>query len=80
MLRVTIELLPHGNEARARVLGTAYIVNDGFGSESSGNYQVTLSRRGGKERKGEVLDFPRKRLGPWDLLFRALARTVGPKG
>lgn len=79
MLRVTIELLPHGSESRTRLLGTAYIVNDGFGSENSGNYQVTLSRRGGKEYKGEVTDFPRKRLGPWDLLFQALAVTVGSK-
>ena len=79
MLRITIEFLPGGSEARARRLGTACIVNDGSGDPAHGNYKVTLSRRGGKEREGKVLGFPRKRLGPWDLLLRALAATVGER-
>lgn len=87
MLRVTIELLPHGSEARKSHLGTVLIANDGTASDGSGdaprgNYVVRLSRRGQPLRvwrTGVVRDFPRKRLGAYDLLLRALVATVGER-
>ena len=80
MLRVTIELLPLGSESRKRHLGTIEIVNDRSGTLELGNYDVTLFKWGTGQRvwrRGRVEGFPRKRLGPHDLLYRALMATVG---
>ena len=77
---VTIELWPHGQQAGKRVLGVAEIANLGTGTLESGNYEVRLLKWGEGRRvwkKGQVLNFPRQRLGPYDLLFRALLHTVG---
>ncbi len=40
MLRVTIELIPYGNEARKYVLGVMHVSNNGTGTSLSGNYTV----------------------------------------
>lgn len=40
-LRVTIELVPHGNEDLAEKVFSLYIINDGSGSKEYGNYQYT---------------------------------------
>lgn len=86
MLVVTIEYLPGGNKQKSQVIGVAEIVNRGSpeGDASMfGNYDITLfhSQPGAARahifKKGEVLKHPRKKLGCWDLLFRALADTVG---
>ena len=66
MLRITVELLPGGDESRKKHLGTATITNDGTGDEHRGNYVAT-----------RVARFDRKRRGPWDLLFLALRSAVG---
>lgn len=81
MIRITIELLPKGDETKKRHLGTAEIANIG-GSLTSGNYAVKLSKWGNPKstwRSGSVEDFPRQRLGAWDLLYRALRNTVGKR-
>lgn len=47
MLRVRVELIPHGDESRLEVLDECYIVNDGTGTATGeheggiGNYYVT---------------------------------------
>lgn len=82
MLRVTIELLPHGDETQAKIMGQATIANDATGDADWGNYTVALSTWHDPPRKwktGRVIGFARKRLGPWDLLFRALAATVASR-
>lgn len=82
MLRITVELLPLGDETRARHLGTAIIANDATGSRARGNYTVRLSKRGQPKsvwRRGRVEGFPRQRLGAWDLLYLALRATVGDR-
>jgi hypothetical protein len=79
MIRVTVELLPGGNEEGKRHLGTAYIVNEGTGSAEIGNYRAQFSKWGEPEviwKKGYVRGFPRKGLGPWDLLGVALATVL----
>ena len=79
MIVVTVELLSAVTGARTH-LGTAVIANDGRGTVTSGNYDVRLSKRGRPAdiwRRGRVEGFPRKRLGAWDLLYRALRATVG---
>lgn len=81
MLRITLELLPHGDQSRKRHLGTIEISNVG-GTPTRGNYRVRLSKRGKPNqlwKEGKVTEFPRKRLRPYDLLYRALMATVGSR-
>ncbi len=80
MLIITIELAPGGDMAHKQHLGTATIINDGTGTLAVGNYEVRLSkwgRPGVTWRRGRIEGFPRQRLGPYDLLLRALQVTVG---
>lgn len=89
MLVVRIELWPRGDRSQAREIATGMIVNDGKGTTEMGLYDVLLLKRnrgvirvahvGDVWKRGRVEGFPRKRLGPWDLLFRALASIVGDR-
>lgn len=84
MIVVTVELWPHGDERRKRHLGTATIANDLSGTQDTGNYHVMLSKAGRPKetwRRGRVEAFPRlsRRLGVWDLLYRALRDSVGER-
>ena len=51
MLRVTVELLPHGSEERKSTLATLIIVNDGTGSVQLGNYNCYFVRKGAAFRQ-----------------------------
>jgi hypothetical protein len=82
MLRVTVELLPQGDETKAEHLGTATIANDGTGTIEFGNYVARFSKWGQPNdiwKKGTVRNFPRKGRGPWDLLYLALRDAVGSR-
>lgn len=85
MIVIRIEMWPLGDESRKRELGVGHIINDGNGSVERGDYRVELlkspeyAKSPGIWKKGRVQNFPRLRLGPWDLLFRALAATVGDR-
>lgn len=82
MLRITVELVPYGDETRKRHLGTCEIANDASGTPTRGNYNIAFLQRGNARRvwkKTRVEDFPRTRLGAWDLLFRALQTIVGSR-
>jgi len=82
MLVVTVEIWPFGKEENKRHLGTAKIWNMGTGTMTRGDYKATLSkvnRPGCVWRGGQVKDFPRKRLGAWDLLYRVLHNIVGKR-
>jgi hypothetical protein len=85
MIRVTIELLPHGYESKKRTIGMVEIANDGSGTWEDGNYNVRLTKeppvakRQGTWKKGRVEGFPRLVLGPYDLLYRALRACVGSR-
>ncbi len=75
MLRITVELLPMGDESCKRLLSVAEIANDGTGTLDAGNYVFSISdreQRGGVWRQGTVTGFPRQRLTAWDLLYRVL--------
>jgi len=82
MMLIKIELLPGGDASKRRTLGEIRIVNDGSGSLDVGNYDVTLmkseeyAKSPGVWKRGRVVGFPRRALGPYDLLFRALAKCV----
>jgi len=75
MLRITVELVPRGCEANARVIARAAITNDGSGTVGRGNYCVALSCCGAPERTWRacrVEGFPRTRQNAWRLIRRAL--------
>lgn len=80
MLVVHFELWPNGYEFRKRNLGTVRIVNTGEGGPAAGDYAATLSVRGHPDQIWKniyLADFPRKRLGAYDLLYRVLRLAVG---
>lgn len=87
MIRVTIEMLPFGDDRRAYVMARGIIHNKGTGTRARGNYGAAISKvshyrplkAGGWLRKGEIKDFPRTRLGVWDLLYRSLRELVGDR-
>lgn len=80
MLRITIELVPWGIEARAKVIATGTIANTGTGTSTNGDYRIELRDAAGRRWKtGHIKGFPRKRLLPWDLLYRALKKLVGTR-
>ncbi|MFZ6731267.1 hypothetical protein ACO0LG_05015 [Undibacterium sp. Ji42W] len=80
MLRVTIEILPSGDESRKRHLGTVEIANDGTGSQEIGNYSIRLAKFGRPNQTwlyGKLSGFDRIRRGPYDLLLQSLLATIG---
>jgi hypothetical protein len=70
MIRVTVELLPHGDEAHKRQLAVMEIANDGTGNVSTGNYRGTLHAEYTPEkgRHGQVFEFHRQRQSVWSLV------------
>ena len=80
MLRVTIELLPDGDEEAARLLGKLTIANDDTGTPLNGHYDTqltTFDHYGGSfVRTGRVEDFNRERSAV-DLVMFAL-ETLNP--
>ena len=48
MLRITIEVVPHGKEEFKREIGKIIIANDGTGDYRIGNYEYTISDETGK--------------------------------
>lgn len=74
MIRVTVELLPKGNEEKKRRLGVIEIWNDKTGSENVGNYKGVLrAEYTGKDgREGAVRGFRRKRQSVFTLIGQFL--------
>lgn len=76
MLRVTIELVPFGDESRAREIGTMLIANDGEGTYAKGNYAYVYGytdRRGVRFSTGTVKNFYRNQ-GAWALIKKILVK------
>lgn len=70
MLRVTVELIPVGDESRKRTLAIMEIANDGTGTSQVGNYTGTLHAEytGPEGRHGKVFSFRRKGQSVWTLI------------
>lgn len=80
MIYVRIELWPQGDASKKHVLAEGTISNDGTGTPAYGNYDVSLGNRAGRFwKRGRVENFPRNRLSPWDLLYRAIRASVGER-
>ena len=73
MIHIKIELWPHGNESRKRVLATADIANDGSGSPWLGSYGFILRGANGRTMKeGHIGEFKRRRFHVWALVAACL--------
>jgi hypothetical protein len=78
---VKIEMWPGGDPEKKYDLGHVVICLTG-GTDQEGDYDVALfksktyTRNGGKWRTGKVRKFPRRRLGPYDLLLRGLIAAI----
>lgn len=60
MIKVTVELWPHGDELTKRTIATADIINDGTGTNTVGNYRYRLRGKNGRQLKeGELKGFKR---------------------
>jgi len=84
-----MEMWPRGAREHSRLLGEAFIINTG-GTATHGKYRAYLSKFKGIKnphapesvevwKRTRLEGFPRKRLGPWDLLFRVLDLCVGTR-
>lgn len=87
MIRITVEVLPHGFELGRRVIATAEIANDGKhpGRPVYGSYTAKLwvhLTRDGKPRlwrRARVASMHRRQRGIWDLLQLVLADALGDR-
>ena len=77
MLRVTIELVPFGDEDRAKRIATMLIANDGTGNWNTGNYaySLTYTDRDADVATGTIKNFPRS-LGAWSLVKKILNKRT----
>lgn len=82
MLRITIELVPKGDERRKHVVCIGEIHNDATSEdEHIGNYQCWFSKFAPRTHEvwkyADVKGFPRKLRGHWDLIYLALKDALG---
>lgn len=75
MLRVTVELVPGGDESRKRVLGTATLENVSGGEIADYDVHVTGEDPVGV-RHAVLKRYPRRASSVWDLVLRAVCRTL----
>lgn len=77
MLRVTVEIVPHGDEEKAETLGMMTIANDGTNSfrPQMGNYDVNLVSGRYTNLERRVEDYSRE-LGFWPLIWKALGECI----
>ena len=81
MIRVTVELVPHGFEEMSDTIATAQITNDGTGTLDFGNYNCwfTDPDEGFFDNwyKARVESFPRKEIAENSHKFRPLGQGYG---
>jgi len=81
-IEMTVEMVPHGVKSKKHVIARAALINDGTGTDKTGNYDVMLSQGGRPKtpwRQGRVEGFPRERKSVWYLIHRALSSVLQPK-
>jgi len=73
MLRVTVDLIPFGDEDAAKTIGEMIIANDGLGDEELSNYVFALYDENQGLDYGTLQNFYRP-AGFWDLICDCLIR------
>lgn len=70
MIRVTVQIIPQGDESRARTLATMEIANDGTGTAEEGSYEGVLHAEYTRPegRRGRVTRFRRRKQSVWSLI------------
>ncbi len=79
MIRITVEMLPGGNEKKKHILCTGTITNtmDAPGRPRMGNYDVVLTGKTGRVyRKGRVVGWPRTSRHVWQLIWTAIGDAI----
>jgi hypothetical protein len=72
MIRVTVELIPFGNELLKKTLGEISIINNGRGNEERGYYDIrVVDFENQRKETGFIYHFYRKK-GFWSLLKEVL--------
>lgn len=80
MIVVKIELWPKGDEKLCIVKGVILIANNGTGDINTGNYNYTVvTGKNKKYAEGSIMNFPRKRLLAFDLVYRVLKQIIGER-
>ncbi len=79
MIRITVEMVPHGMESKKYEIGRAIIANDGTGNQTLGNYEYVINRVDGDKEvvfaAGEIKGFRRRERPVWNLIYRMLMMT-----
>lgn len=72
MIRVTVELVPWGDESMKKTIGVMNIANDGnSGDREIGNYEARMEDDRGTEKTVHVMGHKRT-TGVWTLIRRTL--------
>lgn len=80
MIKVTLELFPHGFSCGRKLLGSAVISNTLASTPTKGSYDAVFANKAGRPWKTcKVSGFPRKKLLAWDLLYRCLKEVAGDR-
>lgn len=72
MIRVTVELVPFGDEDKKKVIGEMLIANDGTGTQKTGNYVGVYSSDRVQSISKFLGNFPRE-YGVWKLVQNILS-------
>ena len=74
MIRIVVEMYPHGNPdpLTRTVLGVAIVSNAGTGTVTRGNYKYTIFSKNKKFRYGSIKGFERRKKNVWWLLYYIL--------
>lgn len=74
MLRLTLDLFPHGEESNQETLGVIEIVNDGTGTDDIGNYKIFFTDKDGNQTElDRVLGHKRpQKNGAWVVCREAM--------
>lgn len=72
MLRITVEIVPFGDESAAKTIGKGYIINDGTSVNNKANYDCIFKTTDkNKIKKFKLRNFDRAK-GFWELIGESL--------
>jgi len=76
MLEIQVKLVPHGRRDQEKSVGRVFIINDGTGTKTRGNYRVAFGtilpdKRVRVWKQGEIKNHPRKAKSVWKLIKKA---------
>lgn len=76
MLRVTVDLIPFGDESKKQKLAEMVVINDASRHDGYGNYKIVIKDTDlEKTKKYKIIDHLRSD-GFWPLLIQAISKHV----